>query len=404
MRNKVTIGRDKRNKSSPWSVRWFGQYDPATGKQKRYCKSFKLKAQADAFAAEKAVEFSKGERRDKPDDVGVKVFCRDWLKTRKRELRPKTVLLYEQTIRRLCDYFGADTPLHNIRSQAAAVFISELKRMDAKTGDLSSWARHRVLRQCKTIFDVAVQWEKIGKNPFKGITPPKLEEPQDWHSLKPDEYMRLLDAAPTLRWQAFYALAYTTGLRFGELFSLRWDDLDLDGREVRVKCKDGTVTTPPFVTKNGKGREVSLPEHTKDILLKLQSQARFKVSYVLLDERQYAVMVDKWKRYQESGRAWDNQAVLNNVNRDFRRHLKKAGIEPKGKLSIHTLRKACITNWANSIRNPEVVRDMAGHSALATTMKFYAKCDKEQSAKAAAAIDKLLNQSDVKLTYEGKSA
>lgn len=32
-------------------VRWFGEYDPATGKQRRYSKSFRLKVEAEEFQA-----------------------------------------------------------------------------------------------------------------------------------------------------------------------------------------------------------------------------------------------------------------------------------------------------------------------------------------------------------------
>ena len=75
-----------------------------------------------------------------------------------------------------------------------------------------------------------------------------------------------------------------------------------------------------------------------------------------------------------------------------------AGIKPKGTLSIHTLRKCCITNWSNEINNPEVVRCLAGHSNLATTMKYYCAVTKEQRTQAAQAIDALIEKSDAEVT------
>jgi len=77
----------------------------------------------------------------------------------------------------------------------------------------------------------------------------------------------------------------------------------------------------------------------------------------------------KWQRYRKERRPWKNQNLLNNVLTNFKRHLKKAGIEPEeGRtLSVQTLRKSCIQNWANNITNPEVVRVLAGHSDLKTT-------------------------------------
>ena len=54
------------------------------------------------------------------------------------------------------------------------------------------------------------------------------------------------------------------------------------------------------------------------------------------------------------------------------------------------LRKGCITNWANHINNPEVVRVLAGHSDIATMMRYYSKVTEEQRKKAAESTDKLL--------------
>ncbi len=46
------------------------------------------------------------------------------------------------------------------------------------------------------------------------------------------------------------------------------------------------------------------------------------------------------------------------------------------------LRKSCIQNWANNINNSEVIRVLAGHGDLKTTMKYYAQADKEQRERA----------------------
>lgn len=90
--------------------------------------------------------------------------------------------------------------------------------------------------------------------------------------------------------------------------------------------------------------------------------------------------------------------MQNNTLTYFKRHIKWAAIEPTGSLSIHTLRKCCITNWANEISNPEVVRVLAGHADLKTTMQYYCQVDANQRAKAAAATDDLLKQTDARLT------
>ncbi len=87
----------------------------------------------------------------------------------------------------------------------------------------------------------------------------------------------------------------------------------------------------------------------------------------------------------------------------FKRHLRWAGIEPQGQLSLHVLRKCCITNWANHVSNPEVVRKLAGHADIKTTMTYYSKVTEDQREKAAKVTDRLLEAglSAATGTYEG---
>ena len=61
MITRIGLYRDPRNKNNPWVVRWFGQYDPTNGKQRRYSKSFRLKVEAEEFQATKMQEFGQGD-------------------------------------------------------------------------------------------------------------------------------------------------------------------------------------------------------------------------------------------------------------------------------------------------------------------------------------------------------
>ncbi len=63
MITKIGLYKDKR-KQRPWVVRWFGEYDPNTGKQRRYSKSFRLKVNAEEFQAVKKQDIGQGTPRD----------------------------------------------------------------------------------------------------------------------------------------------------------------------------------------------------------------------------------------------------------------------------------------------------------------------------------------------------
>jgi integrase len=131
---------------------------------------------------------------------------------------------------------------------------------------------------------VAVDWGYLRVNPFKAIKAPKLET-RRWHYLTLEQYKRLLEVAPDNYRKAFYSLAYTAGLRFGELCSLTWADIDFQKSEVHVCSKSGTSTLPPFLVKDHEMRVIPLPQHTMDILSKLHAEAPVGVPYVLIDKK-----------------------------------------------------------------------------------------------------------------------
>jgi len=70
-------------KQRPWVVRWFGEYDPRTDKERRYSKSFKLKRGAEDFQSQQMEAFKGGQQRDKPEQISLKDFLSEWLKVKK---------------------------------------------------------------------------------------------------------------------------------------------------------------------------------------------------------------------------------------------------------------------------------------------------------------------------------
>ena len=288
--------------------------------------------------------------------------------------------------------------MSQLTPKLAAKFIAEQKPLDDssrknrrknKKEQLSDWSRNKTLRNCKTMFEDAIEWEIIEKNPFRKVKTPKLIVPA-WHYLKPAEYRKLLDVALSLRWKATYALAYTAGLRFGELFSLTWKDIDFETGEVIIENRPATAKLPPFFVKDFESRHIPLPKHTLDILTDLQAKAPEGIPYVLINEQRYQTVLAKWKRIRNNrDRHWCNKDMVNNIPREFKKHLKRAEIEPTGQLSIHTLRKCCGQNWANHLPM-HVTKELMGHSSIATTQKYYTQVDESQRAKAAAVGDLLV--------------
>ena len=63
--------------------------------------------------------------------------------------------------------------------------------------------------------------------------------------------------------------------------------------------------------------------------------------------------------------------IEQNIHRDMQVLFKKAAVQP-WKSPMHTLRKTCLTKWAQEFPI-HVVKEWAGHADIETTSQFYLK-------------------------------
>ena len=257
---------------------------------------------------------------------------------------------------------------------------------------MSNWTRNRILRNCKTLFGDAVEDGVINQNPFRKIKSPKTA-PSKWHYVTPEEYQALLEATNSLSRKVLYALCYTAGLRKTEALTLRWTDVDFDKSRIHIVNQPPVDKLPPFYVKDTDARIIPLSKHTLDLLLQQQEKAPEKIPYILFDRQRFKIIVEKWERYRQIGQEWKNRDFANNVLRDFKADYKRAGIKPNGKLTVHTLRKCCGQNWADRLPM-NVVKELMGHSDIATTDKFYSTVSEHHLEQASRVTDDLLSKSE----------
>ena len=79
----------------------------------------------------------------------------------------------------------------------------------------------------------------IPRNATEAVKPPQVRR-EELRPLTAEQVRVLFDVAKRERLEALYVLAITTGLRQGELWGLKWDDVDLDTGTLRVRR---TLTT-----------------------------------------------------------------------------------------------------------------------------------------------------------------
>lgn len=125
---------------------------------------------------------------------------------------------------------------------------------DAKIADgLSSKTVRNHLEVLRRALRIAHRRKVLATLPTIELPRRQKQEP---NFLTFDEADRFLAAAKD-DWRSVFLFAMRTGLRLGEIKGLRWRDVDIDGRMIRVRqqrADDGSVASP----KSGQGRTVHL--------------------------------------------------------------------------------------------------------------------------------------------------
>ncbi len=91
--------------------------------------------------------------------------------------------------------------------------------------------------------------------------------------LKPHEIRKLLFEAKAQdhEWYHIWAMALLTGMRNGELYSLRWEDVDFDGGIIKVERSYNFKTDEFKDTKAGYWRSVPISSELKSLLLEIKN-------------------------------------------------------------------------------------------------------------------------------------
>jgi integrase len=200
-------------------------------------------------------------------EVTVQEYASTWLKTLRRDLRPKTIRSYEQLLR-----------IH-IAPKLGQIKIRELGRADVKQllfekSDLGlSRNTVRLIRACLSVMcSEALDDGLIKENPVtalrRGFRKGNRIVPTV-RALSETELARFLTVTEGF-WPDYYPLFLTlarTGCRPGEALALRWSDLNFDDREILIERAVSSGQLGP--TKTGRVRHVDMSRELAFVLAQL---------------------------------------------------------------------------------------------------------------------------------------
>lgn len=234
--------------------------------------------------------------------------------------------------------------------------------------DLSSATVNTYHARLKCFFTWCVSQGIIKRNPLERLKRPKLQR-KEKRFLTREQYetiLRCIEADAVMkeggmvkqaslkegevRWLAdVVRFAIGTGLRVGELTSLRWHSVDLNNRLITIRNEAG------FTTKSGHERTLPIDGEALEVVEKLfQMRSSESDGYV----------------FTGTSRREGSKDKLNStyVSKRFLRYVRLAKL-PEG-ISFHTLRHTYVS-WMIMAGVPvPVVQKLAGHADITTTMRY----------------------------------
>ena len=231
---------------------------------------------------------------------------------------------------------------------------------------------HRALKQ-------ALRWGLVSRNVSEAADPPRAQR-KEIRPLTPEQVRTLLKTAREDRLEALYVLAITTGLRQGELFGLRWEDVDLAAGRHSVRQ---TLTTPKG------GRRLGPPKRSKSCRSVKLTAGAVKALTAHRD-RQLEEREKLAELWQDNDFVFTTQ-VGTPVNRhNFFRRCFKPLLEEAGlprTVRFHDLRHTCATLLLSKNVNPKIVQELLGHANISRTMDTYSHMLPDMQERAASAMD-----------------
>ncbi len=363
-----------------WTVRWYGKSG------KRYSKDFRTRKLAEHFARQLQEDVNRG-RADRPEKITLNLFAKEHRKVMVGQVAYATLCDQMRALRFFENFIGGSKLLKNIQARDAEAFIAHRLASDIAVSTVN-----KDIRTLKRIFNLAIEprgYIQEGQNPFVRIRQRKKSQ-QPIRYVNIGEYCALIDVAEKTWWKLLISIAYGSGLRREEIFNLTWQDIDFENKMIAINAKKSTNWTIEWEPKDHQSRIVPISDLSIKLLAESHLNAPEGCPYIFITPRRLRLI----KRREMLGR-WNSLCdAVNNVMRDFGVIRRKAGV---ANCTLHDLRRSAITNWAKYLPI-HVVQQLAGHSNIATTRKYYLAVRNEDILSASKVINKIAEGTKSRLT------
>lgn len=275
------------------------------------------------------------------------VVIDEWLEFHKIEIAESTFYGYKMLCPVLKEYFP-DISIEKIDTFYINTTIALMKKRGMSKTGINNYCK--ILKMC---FDYAYDMNYITENPVDNACIPKIPRHTEINPFTIQEVMLLLnqDCAQWVR--DGIVIAFHTGMRRGEIYALKWSDINFDQRFIMVQRALSFAGSIVVIksTKTACGvRRIDIDEYLASYLAKVKADSDTDYVFAPSLRSKYPFRVP-----------W-------NISSYIRKMCMSAGISPR---NFHALRHTHATILLAYGIHPKIVQERLGHSDIEITVMTY---------------------------------
>ena len=327
------------------------------GKRIKKAKTYKTKSEAKAALKEFEADKTKGQLV-----IPIKTTLKEWLDYWMENIvKPNKQLTTYHYYKSMIDKYTipllGSIPIQDLKPIQIQKYYTQL-RNKYKLSPNTVRKHHDMLH---LVFSLAVRQNMILQNPAERVEAPhKQYHEANFYTL--DLLKKLYKLVKDTNLEITVKLAGGLGLRREEICGLKWENVDLDNKKIKI-CEAKTIAGTEIIDKDTKNqssdRTLALPDDVVELLTEEKAKQEKNKEYFgdLYENSGYVVVRDDGKPYRP-----------NYLSVKFKKLIEANGMPP---LTLHGLRHT-FASVANSqgITLFEIGK-VLGHSTPATTGKIY---------------------------------
>ncbi len=362
--------------------------DPVTGQSKRKkLKGTNKITETLRIGQRWLEEFEQRGRQNDADHLTLGQWIEQWVSEYvKGRVRVKSFDKYEGCLRLYVQPYLGDMPIRKVSALDVQRLLNRLRTEGGKSGvGISTSTIKATRRYLSMCMDQAVRLRLIMHNVVKDCDAPKVLRKEICPLTATQSEQLISEAKRSGNSVGYMAILLTlnTGMRLGEVFGLKWQDIDWELGTIHIQrslvtaSRVGQLFQEPKTAKSR--RRIPLPVHVlKELKVYRDWQENLKNT-----------LQNKWHHENMVFANWVGKPVdtSNFTSRFFKAMLENAGIDRSFK--FHDLRHTHATLLLRERVNAKVIQERLGHSTITMTLDTYSHLLPDMQSQAVEALERL---------------